>query len=162
MTERALDADGRHALGLLVEHAGDADDGVGAQQLQRRIHAVQVDGAAFDRFDQDAGQGAEVHLQPRLQRLARGQARAHAAIFLTGDRFVEAELAAPEILVAKGVVAEDFLAFFKQIFRIALDFGVEGPFGGLLGERGGVRVDTLRLCCASVGSRNEDEQGYQP
>src|SRR5262245_31602306 len=61
-------------------------DRVGAQQLLRRLDLVEIDGAALDRFDQNLGQCADVHLEPSLQRLPRGQARSHPAVLFTRHR----------------------------------------------------------------------------
>jgi hypothetical protein len=93
VAQRALDAEGRRALGLRVEDAGDADDGVGPEQHQRRVDIVEVDGAALDGLDDDLGQRTGVDLEADLEGLARGQAGADASLLFAGDRLVQAELA---------------------------------------------------------------------
>ncbi len=71
-----LDTDRGHALGRFVEEPFDPDDGIGAQELERGLDAVEVDATALDRLDENARERAQIDLQAQREGLPSGQAQA--------------------------------------------------------------------------------------
>ena len=66
----------------LVEDSLDAHHRVGAQERDRGLRVLEVDGRGLERFDQDLRQLADVDLEPELERLLRRQPGADAALRL--------------------------------------------------------------------------------
>ena len=97
----------RAEMTRLVEVALDADDGVQLQERQRRLRALQADLPGLDRRNNVLRNLRRVDFEPDREGGLRTDARTDAAELASGDRTVELERAAPEGLIAEGVVAKD-------------------------------------------------------
>jgi hypothetical protein len=67
-----------------------------------------------------------------------------AAVLLAGDGLVQPQLAAPEILAAERVVAEDLLAVAEHLRGVVADLSAPRLGVGALGLDRGVGVDVAR------------------
>src|SRR6185312_12216955 len=94
----------------------------------RRV--FQVDAPAFERRNQVIGKRVGIDLEADGERRAGAHARADATETLAGDGFVQLEGAAPEVLVAEGIEAEDLAAALQHVARVLVDDRVEA--GGRL------------------------------
>jgi hypothetical protein len=108
---------------VLIESTRHTDDGVELEQCERRRRIVQVGLTAPELLAEPAGQCIDVDLQPDAECGRRAQTGSDTAVLRTGDRLVEMELAAPEILVAEGVVAKDLPPLADELAS-AVDDGV--------------------------------------
>ena len=100
-----------------VEEALDADDRVQLQERKCRRRAVEVDLAPPELRRAVGRQRVDVDLQAGDgERRLRADTGADAAEIGAFDRLVQLELAAPVVLVAEGVEAEDLLALLEQAF----------------------------------------------
>jgi hypothetical protein len=84
----------------------------------RRV--VQVDLAPLEGLLQLGRQCVDVDLQPDPERRLWAQARPDAAVRGPGDRPMELQAVAPELLVAKGVEAEDLATLVDEPRRLRL------------------------------------------
>src|SRR4051812_31210323 len=109
MTQGALETDGLQRLAVLIEEPGHADNRVGLEQEERVRRVVQVDLAGLDGRGHVLRHRLHVDLEAEIQGLFGTDARAGTAEFLALNGLVELQLAAPKILAAKSVEAEDAL-----------------------------------------------------
>ena len=114
MAEGAGDAD-RAERATRVEEALDADDRVQLQERERGRRTVEIDLALLELRLDVPREGIDVDLQAgdgegRLRADTRTDASEGGAL----DRLVQLEHAAPVVLVAEGVEAEDLLALLEQ------------------------------------------------
>ena len=104
----------------VVEEALDADDRVQLQERERRRRTVEVDLAALELRLEVPRERIDVDLQAgdgegRLRADTGADASESGAL----DRLVQLELAAPVVLVAEGVEAEDLLALLEQLTALS-------------------------------------------
>jgi hypothetical protein len=137
MAEGAGNAD-RAERAALVEDALDPDDRVQLQERERGRRTVEVDLALLELRLEVPRESIDVDLQAgggegRL----RADAGADAAESGARDRLVQLKLAAPVVLVAEGVEAEDRLALLEQP-----DQRLRAPLARI--------VDRLRLAGAGI------------
>src|SRR5687768_14578954 len=85
----------------------------------------------------------------------RREAGAGAAVFASGDRIVQAELAAPEVFTAERVVAEDLFARVEHAPRVLLDVRAGAFLDGRVLGRGLFGLET------ATGETGENEDGDQ-
>src|SRR5262249_15025149 len=106
------------------------------QQRKRGRRVVEVDLPPLEQLAQRVRERVEVDLEPDGERGRGADPRTHAAVLGAGDRLVEVKLAAPEVLVAEGVEAEDLLPLLAELLGVGLDGLVEAlghripPVGG--------------------------------
>ena len=137
MAEGAGDAD-RAERATVVEEALDADDRVQLQERERGRRTVEVDLALLELRLEVPREGIDVDLQAGDgERRLRADTGADASEGGALDRLVQLELAAPVVLVAEGVEAEDLLALLEQP-----DQRLRAPLAR--------RVDRLRLAGAGL------------
>src|SRR5688572_13119874 len=152
MAEGAGEADAGQPLA--VEDPLHADHRMGPEERHRGLRVLQADVAFLDRLAQDLGQLADVDLQTQLERLLGRQAGADAALPVAGHRLVEAQLAAPEVLAAEAVVAEDLAAVVQELGGMPLDPRVIGD-ARLLRLDGGI----LRRGLEALETGSEEGKG---
>ena len=81
--------------------------------------SVQVDFSAAQSFALERrGERVDVHLQAERERLGGASGRSHSTVGGAGDRGVQIERVAPEVLVAEGVAAERFPAPLDRLHRV--------------------------------------------
>src|SRR5688500_14694768 len=105
MTERTRDSNRSQTI-VRVEDALDADDGTELEQSESRRRIVEIDLTALHLLDERCRQNRGVDFQTEAERGDRSQAGADTAVRRSGDGLVQPQFPAPEILAAKGVVAE--------------------------------------------------------
>src|SRR5262249_26619429 len=138
MAERALDAD-RREVPTGVEATGHPDHRVELEQCQRGRRVVQVDLTPLELLAEASRQRVEVDLQADAECGGWTEARPDTAVLRAGDRLVEVQLAAPEILVAEGVEAEDLPSLLDQLAGI-VDDGMVEVFAAAIVARGADRT----------------------
>jgi RNA polymerase sigma factor (sigma-70 family) len=124
MTERTLDARRRDVAGG-IEATGHPDHGVELEQCQRGRRVVQVDLTPLELLAKASRQRVDVDLQTDGERGSGAEAATDAAVLGAGDRLVQMELAAPEILVTECVVSEDLPSLVDELASIVDDDMVE-------------------------------------
>ncbi len=154
VAERAGDPHG-HDL-LVVELRLHPDDGVGAKELERRLRVVEAHRPVLEHLANGLGNLPDVHLQPELQRLARREPLANAAVFLSRDRLVETELPAPVRLTPEGVLSEDLLPFLQHLPRVLVDLLVPRLAGALRLDR---RIGLHVLRDVQAGAHRDGDPG---
>jgi hypothetical protein len=119
VAQGALDAH-RAQTAARVEEPGDANHRLQLKQCQRDRRVVQVDLAPLEGLLQLGRQGVDIDLQPDPERRLWAQAGPDAAIRSPGDRPMELQSVAPELLVAEGVEAEDLTTPVDEPRRLRL------------------------------------------
>src|SRR5579864_1204858 len=113
MAERALYAHGlQRAIG--IEKSGDSDYGIQFQQGQSDSWIIQVNLSGFDLLDQRRRKRILIYFQPDGQRRCRRYTGPNAAVLCAFNGRVQLERAAPKVLVAGGIIAENVLALLGK------------------------------------------------
>jgi hypothetical protein len=153
MAEGALDADGAKAPSV-IEEPGQSDDRIQLEKRQRRRWIVEVHLAVLQLTAELAGERIGIDLQADAQCGLRADARADAAEARPLDRLMELERAAPELLVAERVEAEDALAVVDRRQSAGADRSVDGrelaPLRAMRGGRAVVDRQGVRRSPAST------------
>jgi hypothetical protein len=113
----------------------DADDRVELEQGQGRRGRAQVHLPGAQRAAHAARQRVDVDLQADAERGLGAHAAADAAVARALDRAVQLERAAPELVVAEVVEAEDLAPLAHERVRLALGGGRRGLRHGADGEQ---------------------------
>jgi hypothetical protein len=122
VTQGALGFD-RSQISALVEEPCQAHHRVEFQESRGGRGVLQIDHTPLQIPNERAGQGVAIHLEAQGERRYRAEARSDAPELSTGDRLVQPQAAAPEILITEGVKAEDVSALgsidtaFAWMFR---------------------------------------------
>src|SRR4051794_5904290 len=109
MADRAGQPD--RAEPVALEEASDSDYRVQLQQRDGHRRIVQIHLPGLDRSRDVRRYRGRVDLQPERERLLRAHPRPDAAVLGSGNRFLQAEYASPNSLVAERLVAEDVSSF---------------------------------------------------
>ena len=157
VTKRALDAH-RLDAAVGVGEGGDTDDGVELEQGDGRRWIVEVDLAGLDLFLQSVWQRVCIDLEADGQRGFWRDARADAAVFLTGNGFMQLKRVAPEGLAPERLVAEGFLALIEHRLRVARVLRIDGRLRGRSSES---TKGPIKTSCAKSGDHQHARLTFQ-
>jgi hypothetical protein len=90
--------------------SGHANHRIQFEQRESCAGIIQVNLACLDRLDQRSRKSVLIHFQPNRQGRGRRNSRSNAAMLRAFNGLMQPQGSAPEILIAKSVIAEDLAA----------------------------------------------------